>query len=94
MCIRDRLNSYLEAAKIQGFTWDKLSYEFKNAGRKVIVDLHFDETTYLILALRYKELFAGGSGGTGVEDVPYEIDSYLTEINTCLLYTSHSFSRL
>lgn len=65
-----QLNNYLEAAKIQGFTWDKLSYEFKNAGSKVTVDLHIDETTYLILALRYKELFSGGSGGTGVEDVP------------------------
>lgn len=28
-----QLNSYLEAAKIQGFTWNKLSYEFKNVGR-------------------------------------------------------------
>ena len=88
-----QLNSYLEAAKIQGFTWDKLSYEFKNAGRKVIVDLHFDETTYLILALRYKELFAGGSGGTGVEDVPYEIDSYLTEINTGVIDANYMNSR-
>ena len=88
-----QLNSYLEAAKIQGFTWDKLSYEFKNAGRKVIVDLHFDETTYLILALRYKELFSGGSGGTGVEDVPYEIDSYLTEINTGVIDANYMNSR-
>ena len=88
-----QLNSYLEATKIQGFTWDKLSYEFKNAGRKVIVDLHFDETTYLILALRYKELFAGGGGGTGVEDVPYEIDSYLTEINTGVIDANYMNSR-
>ena len=88
-----QLNSYLEAAKIQGFTWDKLSYEFKNAGRKVIVNLRFDETTYLILALRYKELFAGGSGGDGVEDVPYEIDSYLTEINTGVIDANYMNSR-
>lgn len=88
-----QLNSYLEAAKIQGFTWNKLSYEFKNAGRKVIVDLHLDETTYLILALRYKELFAGGSGEAGVEDVPYEIDSYLTEINTGVIDANYMNSR-
>ena len=88
-----QLNSYLEAAKIQGFTWNKLSYEFKNAGRKVIVNLRFDETTYLILALRYKELFAGGSGGDGVEDVPYEIDSYLTEINTGVIDANYMNSR-
>lgn len=88
-----QLNNYLEAAKIQGFTWDKLSYEFKNAGSKVTVDLHIDETTYLILALRYKELFSGGSGGAGVEDVPYEIDSYLTEINTGVIDANYMNSR-
>ena len=88
-----QLNSYLEAAKIQGFTWNKLSYEFKNVGRKVIVNLRFDETTYLILALRYKELFSGGSGGDGVEDVPYEIDSYLTEINTGVIDANYMNSR-
>lgn len=88
-----QLNSYLEAAKIQGFTWNKLSYTFKNADRKVVVDLHFDETTYLILALRYKELFAGGSGEAGVEDVPYEIDSYLTEINTGVIDANYMNSR-
>ena len=88
-----QLNSYLEAAKIQGFTWNKLSYEFKNVGRKVIINLHLDETTYLILALRYKELFPGGSGGTGVEDVPYEIDSYLTEINTGVIDANYMNSR-
>ena len=88
-----QLNSYLEAANIQGFTWNKLSYEFKNVGRKVIINLHLDETTYLILALRYKELFSGGSGGTGVEDVPYEIDSYLTEINTGVIDANYMNSR-
>ena len=88
-----QLNSYLEAAKIQGFTWNKLSYEFKNVGRKVIINLHLDETTYLILALRYKELFSDGSGGTGVEDVPYEIDSYLTEINTGVIDANYMNSR-
>jgi type I restriction enzyme R subunit len=36
----------------------------------------------LILALRYKELFVGGGGGGGPDDVPYEIDGYLTEIDT------------
>jgi type I restriction enzyme R subunit len=41
----------------------------------------FDETTYLILVLRYKELFSDEGGGGG-GDVPYEIDSYLTEIDT------------
>ena len=87
-----QFNDCLEAAKIQGFHWDKLSYEFKNDGNKVIIELYLDETTYLILALRYKELFSGGAGG-GVEDVPYEIDSYLTEINTGAIDANYMNSR-
>ncbi|TAJ12088.1 type I restriction endonuclease subunit R [Marinilabiliaceae bacterium JC017] len=78
-----RFNAFLEAAKIQGFHWGKLRYEFsKEQGKpKKIIDLQFDENTYLILALRYKELFSGTGGGGG-QDVPFEIDGYLTEIET------------
>ena len=79
-------NDYLEAAKIQGFYWKKLEYDFKhNDGKKIrkkTVRLLLDENTYLILALRYKELFTGTGGGGALGDIPYDIDSYLTEINT------------
>ncbi len=72
------LNRFLEAAKIQGFKWSQLKYPFG----KEIVELQFDENTYLILALRYKELFgSGGGGGTGGE-VPYDLEGHLTEIDT------------
>jgi type I restriction enzyme R subunit len=68
------LNGSLEAAKVQGFAWDKVG---------VTIDLDFDESQYLVLALRYKELFEGGGGGGGTQsDVPYEIEGYLTEIDT------------
>lgn len=83
-------NNYLEAAKIQGFTWSKLSYYEKDW--EATIDLHLDETTYLILALRYKELFSG-SGGGGIGDVPYEIDTYLTEINTGVIDTNYMNSK-
>lgn len=86
-------NNYLEAAKIQGFTWDKLTYEIKTAEGKIKIDLGLDETTYLILALRYKELFSGGGNGGGADDVPYEIDSYLTEINTGVIDANYMNSR-
>ncbi|MBI9056977.1 MAG: type I restriction endonuclease subunit R [Labilibaculum sp.] len=78
-----QLNNYLEAAKIQGFHWEVLQYKFsKGRGKaKTIIDLKFDESIYLILALRYKELFSGGGEG-GTQDVPFEIDGYLTEIDT------------
>lgn len=88
-----RFNNYLEAAKIQGFTWDKLSYEVKTKEGKIIIELHLDETTYLILALRYKELFSNGGVGPGGDDVPYEIDSYLTEINTGVIDANYMNSR-
>jgi type I restriction enzyme R subunit len=74
----NQLNNYYAAAKIQGFHWNKI-----NNKAKAIIDLLFDERTYLVLALRYKELFSGGGGGEGgIQDVPFEIDGYLTEIDT------------
>ena len=86
-----RFHNYLEAAKIQGFTWNKRSYKGKRG--KAAIALHLDETTYLILALRYKELFSGDETGLGGGDVPYEIDPYLTEINTGAIDASYMNSR-
>lgn len=78
------LNSYLEAARIQGFMWSKLKYQFeaKPGTKKPVVAMAFDENTYLILALRYKELFGGGDGEGGIGAPPFEIDGHLTEIDT------------
>ncbi len=75
-------NNYLEAAKIQGFSWKNLKYEFGKGKDKVEIELNFNEDTYLILALRYKELFNTGGGGGSTVDIPFEIDGYLTEIDT------------
>ena len=82
------LTDTLEAAKIQGFSWDELAYEFVHDGAKSIVELGFDENTYLILALRYKELF-GPVGPGGEVDVPYDIHGYLTEIDTGHIDTAY-----
>ncbi len=80
-----QFNDYLEAAKIQGFKWDTLTYENNDEtkGELYKIDVKIDEKTYKILALRYKELFFDslGSGG-GNNDIPYEIDGYLTAIDT------------
>ena len=74
------MNAYLNAARLQGFHWKKSEYEFKNEdGTKTKVEMVFDERTYNILLQRYKEIQRGGGGG---EDVPFEIESYITEINT------------
>ena len=86
-------NDKLEAAKIQGFTWSKHRYEFKNptSRAKIIIELHFDETNYLILLLRYQEMFSGGGGGG--HDVPFEIDIHLTEIDTGVINADYMNSR-
>jgi type I restriction enzyme R subunit len=87
------LNQHLDAATIQGFTWKRMTYEFKDDAKTAAhtVTLHLDEKTYEILALRYKELFSGHSGKT--EDVPYDIDSHLLEINTDAIDADYMNSR-
>ena len=62
-----------------------------------VVRPQIDERTYLILAQRYKELFDdnSGCGGDPDDDVennpeaPYELDGYLTEIDTGLIDTDY-----
>src|SRR5574344_913726 len=80
-------NEHMEAAKIQGFTWNKAAYTFSHEQGKpeTTVPMSVDETTYLILAQRYKELFSGGGGSSDnspSDDRPYDIQSNLIEIDT------------
>ncbi|MBN2367042.1 MAG: type I restriction endonuclease subunit R [Calditrichaeota bacterium] len=92
-------NTHLEAAKVQGFIWDNLTYNFERnqeqeSTKIESVTLNIDENTYLILALRYKELFGEGDGGSGGgESVPYEIDGHLTEIDTGRIDSDYMNSR-
>ena len=86
-------NIYLEAAKIQGFSWKKSIYEFGKGKDKVIIEMSFDENTYLILAIRYKELFNTVSGGGSGSEIPFEIDGYLTEIDTAKIDADFMNSR-
>ena len=86
------LNDYIDAAKVQGFIWDKPKYSFKGSDEDDIV-LDFDETTYLILAKRYKELFQPGGDGSNGGDIPYDIDGYLTTIDTEKIDSDYMNSR-
>lgn len=88
-------NDFLEAAKIQGFTWNQSTYVFSHGSGKpkTQVDMKMDENTYLVLAMRYKELFGGGGGGGDDDDVPFEIDGYLTEIDTGKIDSDYMNSR-
>jgi type I restriction enzyme R subunit len=88
-----KLNEHLEAAKIQGFRWDNLEYDFEHEdGSSSTVTVVFDENIYLTLVLRYKELFGGGGGHRG-GGVPFEIDGYLTDINTGAIDTGYMNSQ-
>lgn len=86
----NELNGYLEAAKIQGFKWDTLTYVDKSIDETVQVLL--DEKTYLILVLRYKELIGKGEGLVD-DNVPYDLVGYITEIDTGLIDSDYMNSR-
>jgi type I restriction enzyme R subunit len=73
-------NQYLEAAKVQGFRWDELSYTFKE--KNLTITLLLNEQIYLTLVQRYKELFSDSDGGENGGDIPFDIKTHITEIDT------------
>lgn len=88
----NNFNTYLEASKIQGMTWGKTTYSLKKDGNILKVKRVIDKLTYLILLQRYKEL-QKGDGGKNPDDLPYDIDSYITEIDTELIDTNYMNSK-
>ena len=98
------LNEFLEAAKVQGFTWEQDTYEFKKEpkegaqhGETIFVQPIIDGRTYLTLVQRYKELFASSGDTSGsAPDAPYELDGHITEIDTGLIdsdYMNSNFEK-
>ena len=86
----NQFSAILEAAKIQGFTWEKSLYEF-GEDPKTQIQLAISHHQYLTLLQRYKELGAGG--GTGGESIPFDIDSHITEIDTGKIDADYMNSR-
>lgn len=86
-------NQHLESARIQGFLWDKLTYHFEINGDRHETKLRIEEQTYLILALRYKELASTNGGGREGGDVPFDITGHLTEIDTAKIDSDYMNSR-
>ena len=96
-----QMNEYIEAAELQGFTWDKRSYLIEpeagdeaegDTGEETVIDVQLDERDFKTMAQRYKELAptkeeteAAGS------DLPYEID--LTTIDTEMIDSEYMNSR-
>lgn len=86
----NKLHEHLEAAKVQGFTWDQPKCEGEpdpETGTVELVELKFNEQDFLTLALRYKELAKEKPVGDdpdedSVPEAPYDLKGYLVQIDT------------
>ena len=80
----NQLNEHLQAARLLGFSWEKLSYDVVQEDDSVITaTLNFDQETYDKLLARYKDLFKESpSNGGGSDDVPFDLRSHINEIET------------
>lgn len=80
----NQLNEHLQAARLLGFSWEKLSYDVVQEDDSVITaTLNFDQETYDKLLARYKDLFKENlSNGGGNDDVPFDLRSHINEIET------------
>jgi type I restriction enzyme R subunit len=81
-------SAILEAARIQGFAWEQTEHPCEGAGAVI---LEATQQQYFTLLQRYKEL--GSSGGGGGEEVPFEIDSHISEIDTGKIDADYMNSR-
>lgn len=91
-----QFNEALAASKVQGFRWSQREYDIENEeGIKIeTICVDIDEQTYQILAKRYKEMFEpGSSGGGDGGDLPYDVDPYLTTIDTGKIDSAYMNSR-
>ncbi|MCD7891963.1 MAG: hypothetical protein LUG26_09615 [Ruminococcus sp.] len=88
-------NGYLDSAKLQGFEWEKSTYKFKDEKTNVIetIQMDFDYNTYMALVQRYKELFTGGGSGGGENEIPFDLDSNISDINTDRIDADYMNSR-
>lgn len=71
-------NNVLEAAKIQGFRWNKNEYQFE----KETLFVDFSEHDYNALLARYKDLYHMSESDNEGNEVPFDIDGYITSIDT------------
>lgn len=78
------LNALVEASRLQGFNWGQDEYEIEKENGILVVTTSIDEGAFLALAQRYKELASSpiGPRNEPIPEAPYNIDTYLTEIDT------------
>lgn len=82
-----QFNEYLEAARVQGFTWDKHEYEFvePETDETYVLETKPEQEVYNAFLQRYKELaeeIIPDDPDQTEYDRPYEIEGYLMEIDT------------
>ncbi|WP_298033234.1 HsdR family type I site-specific deoxyribonuclease [uncultured Desulfovibrio sp.] len=88
----NEFNGYFSAAKVQGFSWNKICYEFvdRETNRPESITVTIDEYTYNTLARRYQELH---SDITDEDSVPYDLVGYITTIDTDKIDSDYMNSR-
>lgn len=86
------LNGILEAARVQGFTWEKINYQFEDDQAQTVT-LALTQQQYLTLLQRYKELAKSDGSGSGEDAIPFEIDSHISEIDTGKIDADYMNSR-
>ena len=83
-----KFSQHFEAAKVQGFTWEEKKYTFEDGQE---IEITIDEQSYLAMVQRYKEL--AKKVIDDADDLPFDIDGYLTEIDTGKIDTNYMNSR-
>jgi type I restriction enzyme R subunit len=91
-------STFLQAARIQGFSWDQTEYSSKidpeDERQEERIVLIPTESQYEILLQRYKELRQpGGDSGDYNDDITFPIDPYLTEQDTGVIDNDYMNSR-
>lgn len=89
-------NEYLDAAKVQGFIWDKEVYIYDDPATEEHKEYHIYVTKreYDALLQRYKELSGGDSDTTHKDDdIPYDLKSYIVEIDSEKIDSDYMNSR-
>lgn len=89
-------NEYLDAAKVQGFVWDKEVYIYDDPATEEHKEYHIYVTKreYDALLQRYKELSGDGPDTSHTDDdIPYDLKSYIVEIDSEKIDSDYMNSR-
>ena len=89
-------NDYLDAAKVQGFKWDKEVYTYDDPATEEHKEYHIYVTKreYDALLQRYKELSDGDPDTKHTDDdIPYDLKSYIVEIDSEKIDSDYMNSR-